>query len=134
MGVTYESLTETLIPNTTIDKGFIDGVHKVYRIQAVVGYLLHDSRIDEEELDLVTLMPTGNTKPRFKSGSTTVSASYDFNTVVNGTYTYTDENGNEITLNVLKIGEYEFYTVPEEAEKRQAESLPEDALRGETIE
>lgn len=107
MTITYEEVTPALIPNTTMQKMLTDGVHKTYRIQAVKGYVLHDNRIDD-------IAPEGNVVLNFKTGSTTVSASYDFTVVTNGTFTYTDENGVRQSIIVQKIGEYEFYTLPED--------------------
>jgi hypothetical protein len=110
--VTYEDMI-SLIPNATMQKVYVYDNHTQYKIEAVDGYVLHDSRIDEEEFDHETMQPTGNIIPRFKLGSTTVPASYDFTATTNGTYTYTDENNMEVTIPVVKIGMYEFYTLPE---------------------
>lgn len=88
MNVTREDLIPSLIENTTMQKVFLDGVHRQYSIQAIDGYVLHDSRLDWEDTDPETLEPV------FKQGYTrlpkTVAASYDF-----------DANP------------YEFYAVPE---------------------
>jgi hypothetical protein len=111
--ITKEDVIPSLISNATMQLAYKDGTPYCYWIEAVDGYVLHDSRIDEEEFDYETMQPTGNIIPRFKLGSTTVPASYDFTATTNGTYTYTDENGMEATIPVVKIGMYEFYTLPE---------------------
>lgn len=112
MAWTYETVTPSPIDNTTVEKGFNnDGVFKLYRIQAVEGYVLHDNRVDVPSLDDEG-NETGEIEQWFKTGSTTVSASCDFTVRTNGTYTYTDENGTEVTVPVEMIGEYEFYTLP----------------------
>lgn len=106
--INYEDVTPSLIPNTTMQKMFIDGVHKVYVIGAVDGYVLHDNRADEVILDDETLEPTGEVILRYATGTKTVAASYDFNTVVPDTII--DVNGNEIAVN--KIGAFELFAVP----------------------
>lgn len=113
MAWTYETVTPTLVPNTVTQKKLLDGVFKIYEIKPNEGYVLHDKRIDLDELDPNTGMPTGNIIPWFKISSTTVSKNYDFDNVTAGTYTYTDENGMPVTIPVSMIGEYEFYTLPE---------------------
>lgn len=110
---TEEAVTPTLIPNTTMVKRFLDGVFKIYRISPNDGYVLHNKIADEEVIDPDTLEPTGETIPRFCTGMCSVRFDYDFNTVTSGTYTYTDENGDEQSVNVTKIGANEFYTLPE---------------------
>ena len=96
------------IPNATMLEKLKDGSLYAYAIKAVDGYVLHDSRIDEAEFDPETFEPTGNMTPRFKTGSTTVPKNYDFDTTIEGTY---QTNQGEI-IEVNKIGEYEFYTIP----------------------
>lgn len=114
MAITNGDYIQSSIPNASILEKLKDGSLYAYSIEAEDGYVLHDNRIDEEEFDLETTRPTGNLIPRFKTGSTTVSVSYDFKTTTNGTYTYTDENNMEATVPVVKIGVYEFYTLPED--------------------
>ena len=46
MASVYEDLTPTLLENTTMQKVYIDGVHKLYRITPNEGYVLHDNRYD----------------------------------------------------------------------------------------
>lgn len=109
MAVVREPMEITLIPNTRMNKMIVNGIHNGYEIQAVEGYVLHDNRIDStdyDELDNATIIP------RFKLGSTTVPASYDFDNVTNGTFTYTDENGMTVSIPVEMVGMYEFYTLP----------------------
>lgn len=70
---TYEDLIPTLIPNTTMQKGFnANGVHKIYVITPNPGYVLHDAASDQpdEEAGTVTLA--------FASGSCSCGANYDF--------------------------------------------------------
>lgn len=106
-----------LIENTVMHRGYDEnGVQKRFKIQAVEGYVLHDNRIDRTD-------DYDNVIPRFKFGDTTVVASYDFDTVTNGTFAYTDENGMEVTIPVEMIGMYEFYTL-------SADIVPEDQTCG----
>lgn len=114
MSFTYKEINPTLIPNTIMQKRLRDDVNYQFIIEAEKGYVLHDRRIDEEEYYPESTISTGNVIPRFKKGSTTVPASYDFTVTTNDTYTYTDENNIEITIPVVKIGAYEFYALPED--------------------
>lgn len=43
--ITYESVTP-VYDNTTLQKFFVDGRHTQYVIQAIDGYVLHDSELD----------------------------------------------------------------------------------------
>lgn len=111
MAWTYETITPTLIPNTTMEKMYLDGVHKLYKITPNEGYLLHDVNEDNPILD-ENWNSTGEYIIRFGAGSRTVRYDYDFTATTAGTYTYTDENGNEVSINVTKVGVNEYYTVP----------------------
>ena len=99
------------VPNTTLREYLRDGELYSYVIAPTDGYLLHDKNLDIPELDDMG-METGNIIPWFTGGTTNMRADYDFTTTTQGTYTYTDENGMEITMPVTMIGEREFYTVP----------------------
>ena len=86
--INYENVIPTLIPNTTMQKRFIDGVHKQYVIAPVEGYVLHDSASDMEGFDPETGEPTGQMVFYYASGDATCGANYDFTSVQ-----VTDENG-----------------------------------------
>lgn len=45
MAITRENMT-TLIENTTMQKVFVNGVHKLYEITPNEGYVLHDNSYD----------------------------------------------------------------------------------------
>lgn len=76
MTFTYEDVNPTLIPNTTMQKRFIDGVHKQYLITPVDGYVLHDSVGNWTEMDPITGEEI--TKEAYYTGTCTCAASYDF--------------------------------------------------------
>lgn len=78
MAVRYEILNPTPIANTTVEKVFRDEVHKQYRIAPNEGYVLHDKGYDEEIIDPITLMPTGEIKLGYRTTKATCAASYDF--------------------------------------------------------
>ena len=99
------------VPNTTLREYLRDGELYSYVIAPTDGYLLHDKELDVPEID-EDFVETGNIIPWFTGGTTNMRADYDFTTTTQGTYTYTDEKGMEITLSVTMIGEREFYTVP----------------------
>lgn len=52
--ITYEITTDIVIPNITVEKQFIDGVHKAYRLTANEGYVLHSPSLDVEVEDYET--------------------------------------------------------------------------------
>jgi hypothetical protein len=117
--ITKEDVIPTLIANTTMKKGFVDGVHKAYEITPLDGYVLHDNRCDEEVLDPVTLLPIGEMLYRYATGMVSARADYDFNTVVADTIT--DIYGNIIAVN--KVGSFEFFAVP-------ASAIPKNQIYG----
>lgn len=79
--ITYENMTPTPITNAVVKKAFVDGVHKQYVIQAVDGYVLHDSELDystgiDEE--------TNEMLPEVEGYTTgTVSCRYDYDFTAN---------------------------------------------------
>jgi hypothetical protein len=76
MIVTYEDVIPSLIPNTIMYKKFFDGVHKVYAISAIDGYVLHDNSGNWFEIDQIT----GEQIEReaYYTGTVTCGAAYDF--------------------------------------------------------
>ena len=98
MALIKEPLATPLIANTNMSKMISNGVHNGYEIQAINGYVLHDKRVDYEDLD-------GNTILSYKVGTTTVGISYDFDNVVQGV---------DCGVSVQKVGMYEFYAIPRE--------------------
>lgn len=113
--ITYEDVVPTLIPNTTMRKMFIDGVHKVYVITPLDGYVLRDKANDEEEIDPDTLEPTGRTLFCYASGGATCGANYDFTPLQ-----VTDENGVTHTA----------YGAQREFFARLASEVPADQIFG----
>ena len=111
MAVTYEDIIPTLVPNTTMKRTLSNGNPMNIRIYPEDGYVLHLKRNDEENFDPIT----GETTITlwFSSGMKSVNINYDFSVKVQDTYTYTDENGNYITIPIEKIGAEEIYTLPE---------------------
>lgn len=83
---TYEDVIPPIIANTIMQKRFIDGVHKQYTIEAIDGYVLHDSRLDFGALDPEVGGPLfdedGNEVllEGFTGGVVTCGAAYDFAT------------------------------------------------------
>lgn len=119
MAITREEVNPTYIPNTIMQKVLSDGVDYAYDIAPADGYVLHDNRCDEEIVDPVTLMPTGERLYRYATGSVLVAASYDFDTVIPGTIQ--DVNGN--TLQVNMVGPFELFAAP-------ASAIPENQTYG----
>lgn len=104
---------EIFVPNTTT-KVFIDssGNATQYKIEPDDGYVLHVKSEDEPIFDEETMEIIGYNE-RFSYFGKSVGVNYDFSVKVADTYTYTDENGNEQTIPIERIGEEEFYTLPE---------------------
>lgn len=74
--ITYEDMNPALIANTTMRKLLSDGVHRVYDITPVDGYVLHDKARDWEEEDPETFEMV--TKLGYTTGTASCAASYDF--------------------------------------------------------
>lgn len=78
MAVRYEDFSPSFIANTTMQKVFVNEVHKQYRITPNEGYVLHDKSYDEEVIDPATMLPTGEIKLGYRTYPATCAASYDF--------------------------------------------------------
>ena len=102
MNIIYEPLEQTLIPNTTMEKGLFDGAHRIYRITPNPGFVLHDNAADYTD-------PMGVYVYRFSSGICTCGANYDFSNTAEKSVT--DINGNTVT--VTAYGERGFFAFPE---------------------
>ena len=102
---TYETMITPLIPHTIMEKGYADGVHKIYRIRPIADYVLHDNTMDFPAIDENTMEVIG-TKFGYSPSSVyvTCGANYDFTT-----HTVTDENGNTYTA----YGDRDFFAKPE---------------------
>ena len=113
--ITYEDIAPSLIPNTTMQKWIMDGVHKAYRIKPIVGYVLHANNLDEQLFDENTMESIGVKFGYSPSGVyVTCGANYDFTA-----HTVIDENGNTYTA----YGNRDFFAVPEN-------TVPEDQIFG----
>ena len=100
---TYETI-DSVIPNAKVEKGFADGVHKVYRITPNDGYKMHDTERDYTDIQTV-VDENGNETyteiPVLGYGSdSTCEAAYNFTPVE-----MQDEAGNTVTA----YGERRFY-------------------------
>ena len=105
MGLVFEEVTPSLIPNTTMKKGILNGVHKNYQITPLDGYVLHDNTLNLDVFDDITFEVIG-VKFGYSPSShyTTCSANYDFTT-----HTVTAENGVSYTA----YGNRDFFAIPE---------------------
>ena len=111
MAVNYEDIVPTLVPNTTMKRTLLDGNAINIRIYPEDGYVLHLKRDDDVRTDPDTGETT--TTLYFCKGMKSVNINYDFSVKVQDTYTYTDENGNEVTIPIEKIGVEEIFTLPQ---------------------
>lgn len=75
---TYPEMEQTRIPNTVMQMGLKDGVHKIYRITPVDGYVLHDSAYDVPILAPETMEETGEVIPGYRTTTASCAANYDF--------------------------------------------------------
>lgn len=108
--ITRNPLATTLIPNTTMNEVYRDGVLKQYEIIPVSGYVLHNRQNDIFD----NYDDDGNgigepTTMLFGLSGCSVRYDYDFNNIVAGTVT--DIDGNEISVN--KVGMYEIFAIPQ---------------------
>lgn len=92
MALTFENVTPSLIPNTTMKKGILDGIHKNYQITPIAGYVLHDNTMDFSDRNFETMEETWKFGYSPSSVYVTCGANYDFST-----HTVTDENGVSYT-------------------------------------
>ena len=76
MAWTYDTVTPTPIPNATVERGYSNGVHKIFRITPNEGYVLHDNAGDWTDIDLETGAETE--REAFYRGSCSCGANYDF--------------------------------------------------------
>ncbi len=107
-------LNPSPIQNTTVQEVLKNDVLYAYRVTLETGFALHNKTLDVEIIDPDTCEGTGEFTPGFLNEMCTVKSDYDFNNTEKGTYTYTDENGEEKTIEVLKVGHQELYTIPKE--------------------
>lgn len=77
MAFAYETVTPSLVPNTTMVKAILDGVPKTYRITPNDGYVLHDTNYDTEVLDRRG-NPTGEIIKGYIPQTCSCSVNYDF--------------------------------------------------------
>lgn len=114
MVITYENVTPSLIPNTTMQKMLTDGVHKAYRIKPIANYVLHDNAMDFSYQDPETMEETQKFGYSPSSVYVSCGANYDFST-----HTVIDENGNVYTA----YGNRDFFAIPES-------TVPSDQIFG----
>lgn len=119
MAYSYEDVIPTLVPNTTMQKMILDGVHRSYVIAPIEGYVLHDKNRDWNDIDPVTGMPSEEPTLGYTTGTATCGANYDFTTVQ-----VTDENGVTHTA----------YGAKREFFARPASEVPADKTEGGLLE
>lgn len=100
---TYEDVVPALVPNTTMKKMFIDGVHRTYVVSPIDGYVLRDKANDVREINIERFEPTGRILFSYASGCCTCGSDYSFEPVE-----VTDENGVHYTA----YGSREFFASP----------------------
>ena len=77
---TYEDIIPSYIPNTTLQKGYSNGVANSYWIRPCEGYVLHDKNLDQDVFDPVTWEPTGEVLLGFTPLLSTTMIDYDWET------------------------------------------------------
>lgn len=90
MATTYENVTPSLIPNTTMVKRLVDGVHKNYQITPNEGYVLHDNASDYYDIDPETGMESDVVVLTYYTGMCSCGKNYDFDntTIIDGYTAY----------------------------------------------
>jgi hypothetical protein len=108
MPVINENMT-TLIPNATMQKKYINGIHKGYNVTPNEGYVLHDTQYDTVRFENQIDENTGETVQvevpvlGYHTMTVTCSASYAFTPIQ-----MQDEAGNTVTA----YGDRKFYCKP----------------------
>ena len=103
MAYTYEDVIPSLIPNTTMQKRLLDGVHRTYIITPDEGFVMHNKSRDFLDMDPATGEYTLQ-KLGFSAAPATCAANYDFTPC-----TVTDFDGTTYTAyGTVK----EFFTIP----------------------
>lgn len=115
MAITYEPLNPSLIPNTEMKKGFLNGVHRTYQITPVDGYVLHDKSWDMPMYD-ENGNETGEIELGYRTYMASVGFNYDFSTTE-----VTSIDGSIVTA----YGSREFYAIPRSL-------VPENQIHGST--
>lgn len=110
---TYEDIIPSIIENTVMRKGFSDGEHIVYTIQAVEGYVLHNTTLDYANIDPETYEEIG-----VILGYTTAEISCNAHYAFTPTQV-TAVNGQTVTA----YGSREIYAIP-------ATEVPENQIFG----
>lgn len=80
MAVRNENI-QTLIPNTTMQKMYVDDVFRSYKITPCDGYVLHDSGYDIPVFDEETGEPTGEVLLGYRPTMASCGYNYDFTPV-----------------------------------------------------
>lgn len=106
--ITYEDVTPSLVPNTTMKKLYRDGVHAQYRLTPVDGYVLHVKARDWTEPNPEN-MEEEILYRGYTAGNATCAASYDFTPVASS---YVDRDGNIVPVTAYGAVS-EFYAIPE---------------------
>lgn len=119
MAIEYQEVTPTSIPNTVMKTGYYNGVHKVYTITPIEGYVLHDKARDWQGDPVI-----GEENRVYRGFGTTVAScgpAYDFSPVE---VQYIDANGITVTVTAYGAGR-EFFAIP-------ADSAPADKISATT--
>lgn len=113
MAYTYETITP-IIPNTVMQKAYLNGTFRSYRIQAEEGYVLHDTNYDSPVYDEELGDFTGEIILGYHPNVVSCAASYDFTPAE-----MLDEAGNTVTA----YGTRQFFT-------KLASDVPPDQIFG----
>ena len=115
MATRYEDI-ETLIPNTTMKKFYINEVFRTYNITPIDGYVLHDNTFDINVYDEMTGEPTGEVLLGYRPTMASCGYNYDFTPVE-----MQDDEGNTVTA----YGSRQFFA-------KLASEVPENQIFGVT--
>ena len=112
-----------MIENTTVEERYNSRNELVgYKITPNEGYVIHTTNHDTPVYDEMG-NETGETLLGFTSAYISLGYTYNFDTVVPGTYVYTDENNMSVTIPVNKVGRFEIFAIP-------ASIVPENQIFG----
>lgn len=108
----YIDCETSFVPNTTMKIAVTStGRQTQYCFYPDDGYVMHKKSVDTEIYD-ETGVNVIDYNVLYGAGMKSVPISYDFSTVEQDVYTYTDENGMTVSIPIERIGAEELYTLP----------------------
>lgn len=101
-----------MIENAIIEEIYSDGKLLGYKVYPESGYVVHTIHLDDTDEYAKVL-------PGFTPSVIIVNANYNFDKKSNGVYTYTNDEGQDTSISVTKIGDFDLYALPKDIVSEQ---------------